>query len=63
MGVELFRFFRGEGEPTCEDDVPLDDGFSGGGKWEDIAERFVRVYKNLIGLICIKRANREIEHI
>jgi hypothetical protein len=36
VGVELLRFFLGEGEPTCEL-VSLDGGFSVG-KWEDIAE-------------------------
>jgi hypothetical protein len=42
VGVELLRFFLGEGEPTCEL-VSLDVEFSVG-KWEDIAVHWFFVF-------------------
>jgi hypothetical protein len=68
VGVELLRFFLGEGEPTCEL-VSLDVEFSVG-KWEDIAVHwflffwllFWHLTKRSFVIGLVKRANRE-KHI
>ena len=47
VGVELLRFFLGDGEPTCKL-FSLDDEFSFG-VWEDIAEHFVCFFLRFFG--------------
>jgi hypothetical protein len=63
VGVELLRFFRGDGEPTCKL-FSLDEEFSFG-IWEDIAgdgfDSFFGIFDILL-LVWLKQANRE-KHI
>jgi hypothetical protein len=62
VGVELLRFFLGDGEPTCKL-FSLDGEFSFG-NWEDIAEHFgfVGIFFWFFVSFWFKRANRE-KHI